>query len=128
MAQANTPPALGELETETMEEVWRLGEATVHDVRDAINARSAKERAYTTVMTIMSRLHTKGMLARERRGRSDVYVPALSREEYLDARARSQVSALVEEYGDFALAHFAAQVDGLDAKRRKKLQRMARGD
>ena len=127
MPQSDTPPPLHELEAEIMEEVWRLGEATVHDVRDALNGRSPKERAYTTVMTVMGRLHNKGMLERERRGRSDVYLARLDREQYLDARARSQVTALVEEYGDIALAHFAAQVEGLDAKRRKKLQRMARG-
>jgi predicted transcriptional regulator len=109
-----------------MDELWAAGEGTVHQVRDALNARAPKERAYTTVMTVMARLHTKGLLQRERRGRSDVYVPRLDREQYLDARARSQVSALVEEFGDFALAHFAAQMAGLDAKRRKKLQRIAR--
>ena len=78
-------------------------------------------------MTVMGRLRTKGLLERERRGRSDVYVPRLGRAEYLDARARTRVLALVEEYGDYALAHFAAQVQGLDAKRRRKLQRMASG-
>ena len=109
-----------------MEEVWARSEATVHQVRDALNARSSKERAYTTVMTVMGRLHGKDLLERERRGRSDVYIPRLSREEYLDARARTEVSALVAEYGDFALSHFAAQMAELDAKHRQRLQQMAR--
>ena len=120
------PPPLHELEAEIMDEVWDRGEATVHQVRDAINARSNKERAYTTVMTVMTRLMDKGLLERERNGRQHVYVPLLQRADYLDARARSEVSALVESYGDYALTHFAAQMAGLDSKRRQKLQRMAR--
>ena len=126
MPTSGAPPTLHELESEIMEEIWQQGEATVHEVRDALNARSPKARAYTTVMTVMGRLHGKGLLDRERRGRRDVYVPRLTRDEYRDARARTEVSALVEEFGDLALAHFAAEMAGLDGKRRKRLKRMAK--
>jgi hypothetical protein len=34
----------------------------------------------------------------------------------------------VAEYGDIALAHFAAQVAQLDPSRRAALRRLARGD
>ena len=125
MSPGDQPPPLHELETEIMEELWRRGEGTVHQVRDALNARSPKTRAYTTVMTVMGRLHGKGLLARERRGRRDLYIPRFTREQYQDLRAKSQVSALVEEFGDIALAHFAAEMAGLDAKRRERLRRMA---
>lgn len=107
-----------------MEEAWRRGEATVREVLDSLNS-GARERAYTTVMTTMSRLHGKGLLARRREGRSDVYAPALSREAYRDARARAEVSGLLEEFGDLALAHFARQVDALDPERRDALRRLA---
>ena len=40
-----TPPPLHALEAEIMEEIWRQTEATVHEVRNALNARSPKERA-----------------------------------------------------------------------------------
>ena len=126
MAIEQIPPQLHELEAEVMEEAWAGREVTVHQVRDAINGRSDKVRAYTTVMTVMGRLVDKGFLERDRKGRQHVYVPAIEREEYLDARARTEVSALVAEYGDYALTHFAAQMAGLDAKRRQKLQRIAR--
>ncbi|MGH8934386.1 MAG: BlaI/MecI/CopY family transcriptional regulator [Egibacteraceae bacterium] len=122
------PPALHELETDVMEQVWILGEATVHAVRDELNARSGKDRAYTTVMTVMSRLCSKGLLKKERRGRSDHYAAAFSREEYLDARAELEVDTLVAEYGDIALAHFVAHVAKLDPSRRQKLRRLARRD
>jgi predicted transcriptional regulator len=122
------PPTLHELESEIMDEVWRRGACTVRDVLDALNARTDVARAYTTVMTVMQRLDGKGLLRRERSGRRDVYVAALSAEEYAQARAGAQVGALVDEYGDVALAHFARQMSALDPKRREQIRRLARGE
>jgi predicted transcriptional regulator len=121
-------PHLHELEAEVMEELWSLGEGTVRAVMEALNERSAKARAYTTYMTIMGRLHEKGVLERRREGKTDVYRPKLEREEFMTARARADVEGLVAEYGDVALSHFARQVAGLDPARRRALQRLARKD
>jgi len=117
-------PALHELESLVMEEVWRQGQSTVREVLTALN-QGDKERAYTTVMTIMARLDTKGVLTRERQGKTDIYKPVMTREEYLDARALAEVEALIDEFGDVALAHFAEQVDKLDAERLDALRKLA---
>lgn len=107
-----------------MEEVWRRGSANVRDVLEALNARAPKQRAYTTVLTIMGHLHRKGFVEREKVGKSHVYTPRISREEYLDCRARAEVEALVEECGDVALAHFARAVERLGPDHRATLQRI----
>ncbi len=120
------PPPLHELESEVMEEVWARGEATVRDVQEALNERSEKARAYTTLLTVMTRLDGKGLLVRRREGRVDVYRVALSREEYFAARAEASVEALVEDFGDLALAHFARHIGGLDPQRLETLRRLAR--
>jgi predicted transcriptional regulator len=122
------PPSLHELETEVMEEVWSGGERTVREVLDAINARSTMQRAYTTILTVMQRLRAKDVLRRERHGRRDVYVATLTREQYAQARAEAEVGALVTEYGDVALAHFARHMSRLDPKRREQIRRLSRGD
>jgi predicted transcriptional regulator len=119
------PPALHALESEVMEELWARSEATVREVQEALNARADKVRAYTTLLTVMTRLDGKGLLVRRRAGRLDVYSPALSREAYLQARAEAEVRALVDDFGDLALAHFARHVDGLDAERLAKLRKLA---
>ena len=124
----SVPPPLHELESEIMDEVWARDACTVRDVLDALNARSPTPRAYTTVMTVMQRLDGKGLLQRERDGRRDVYVAALSRDEYAQARAGAQVGALVDEYGDVALAHFARHMSRLDPARREQIRRLAGGD
>jgi predicted transcriptional regulator len=122
------PPPLHELETEIMEEVWNGGERTVREVLEALNARTAPQRAYTTILTVMQRLHAKDVLRRERDGRRDVYVAVLTREQYAQARAEAEVGALVSEYGDVALAHFARHMSQLDPKRREQIRRLSRRD
>jgi predicted transcriptional regulator len=120
-----TPP-LHELESEVMEEIWTQREATVRTVMDALNRRTTKARAYTTYMTIMARLHTKGVLDRRREGKTDFYAPKLDRDEFMASRAAAEVEDLVDQYGDVALSHFARQVASLDPARRRALQRLAR--
>jgi len=119
-------PVLHELEAEVMEQIWAEGEASVRTVMEALNRRASKERAYTTYMTIMARLHKKGVLDRRREGKTDFYAPRLAREEFMALRARAQVEELVDQYGDVALSHFAQQVASLDPARRRALQRLAR--
>jgi predicted transcriptional regulator len=109
-----------------MEELWRSGESSVRAVMEALNAHAHKQRAYTTYMTIMARLHKKGLLNRRREGKTDYYEPKYTREEYMTLRAQSEVAALVDQYGDVALSHFAQQMAGLDPVRRRALQRQAR--
>ena len=122
-----TPPELHELETEVMEDVWsRDGEVAVRDVMEALNRRTKKPRAYTTYMTILGRLYAKGLVARRREGKTDLYKPTYTREEYADLRAQAGVDSLVEQYGDAALSHFARQMARLDPDRRRQLQRLAR--
>jgi len=122
------PPVLHALESEVMEELWARSEATVREVQEALNARAEKVRAYTTVLTVMTRLDGKGLLVRRRAGRLDVYSPAMSRDAYLQARAEAEVEALVEGFGDLALAHFARHISGLDPERLRKLRGLAAGD
>ena len=127
MEQTPTPPpALHELETEVMDVVWDLGEASVRQVVDAANPAAGKSRAYTTYMTILGRLHTKGLLDRRREGKTDYYRPVHTRAEYADLRAQAIVADLVDAYGDVALGHFARQVADLDPERRRALERLAR--
>lgn len=120
------PPELHELETIVMDAMWQLEHATVRDVREHINRRAKPERAYTTFMTVMRRLADKGLLLRERNGKSDTYAPSMTRVEYEQARASAHTAELVSRYGDVALASFARELAELDSEHRRKLTRLAR--
>jgi predicted transcriptional regulator len=128
--KTDIPPPLHELEAEVMEAVWSSGqdEDTVREIMDVLNRRTKSPRAYTTYMTIMRRLDSKGLLTRRREGKTDIYRPVYSRPQYADLRAQAGVDQLVEQYGEVALGHFARQMADLDPKRRRQLQRLARND
>lgn len=54
-----------------MAAIWKLGEATVDDVRELQPA--SRRSAYNTVQTVMNRLLDRGLLTRARRGKAFVY-------------------------------------------------------
>ncbi len=101
---------LGELEVEIMEHMWQLGEATVRDVATLLRAK--RPVAYTTVMTVMSHLNDKGLLSRASLDKkTHLYSVALTREEFLARASRQMVEAMLEDFGDLALATFLEVVD-----------------
>lgn len=64
-----------------MDLLWSWdGAASVRDVQRAMAAD--RPLAYTTLMTVLDRLHSKGWLTRELDGRAYRYRPSASREEY----------------------------------------------
>jgi predicted transcriptional regulator len=109
-----------------MEEIWRRREVSVRGVMEALNGRAAKERAYTTYMTIMTRLESKGLLERRREGKADFYRPLYTRDRYTELRAVVAIESVVDEFGEVALAHIARQMAQLDPEHRRSLQRLAR--
>lgn len=70
---------LGALQRAVIEIVWRLGQASVHDVRRRLGPR--KKLAYTTVLTVMQKLEKAGWLAHREQGNRYIYLPTRSREE-----------------------------------------------
>lgn len=65
-------------ELEVMDILWRLGEAPVRQIQEAISER--KRPAYTTVQTIVQRLEQKGAVRRVRKeGHAFVFAPAITR-------------------------------------------------
>jgi BlaI family penicillinase repressor len=70
--------ALTKFETEVMSVLWRLGEATVREVQDAIDR--IERPAYTTVQTIVQRLEQKGAVRRTRKSGNALYFePSITR-------------------------------------------------
>ena len=126
--QQQPPPPLHELEREIMEQVWERGPAPVRAILDGVNAAAERERAYTTVLTVLGRLEEKGFVTRERVGRGDRYRAAVERDAWLRGRASGDVDRLLDAYGDVALAHFAHQVEQLDDERRAQLRRLLEAD
>ena len=70
---------LAPVELMLMKAVWRLGEASVQHVRDAV--AEERELAYTTVLTMLRKLEQKGFLAHKEVDRRYVYRPLVGEQE-----------------------------------------------
>jgi predicted transcriptional regulator len=112
---------LGELQGEVMDVFWRRGEATVREVVTELNKRH--ELAYTTVLTLVSRLWSRGLLAREPEGRGFRYRAVKSREEFLGELSDEIIDRLLADFGEIAVARLGERLEGLDPKRRGRLEK-----
>lgn len=118
---------LGDLELAVLRALWDGAPASVRDVLDRVNARRDGSLAYTSVMTVLDRLHDKRLVTRERDGRAWAYEPVSADEDDLvSALGRREVDDLVARFGDVALVQFAARLDDLDDDARAALERLAR--
>ena len=87
---ADVTPISGELQTQIMSVVWRLGGGTVEHVRAGLPPRY--RGAYNTIQTVLNRLAERGLLSRHKAGNAFEYRPRLSEAEYL-SRSISQTLA-----------------------------------
>jgi predicted transcriptional regulator len=92
---------LGELERHVMDAIWDHPPSTVREVAERM--RGEADRAYTTVMTTLDRLHKKKMLRREKEGVAWRYEAALDRASYERCLADALASELVS-HGEAGLA------------------------
>jgi BlaI family transcriptional regulator, penicillinase repressor len=84
-------PRVSRYELEVLQVLWRLGEASVRQVQEAL--APARRPAYTTVQTILGRLEEKGAVRRTRKvGNALRFTAQLSR--------RSAFRRLVDELVD----------------------------
>ncbi len=82
-----------------------------------LSAREIEERlpgyAYTTLLTVLDRLHRKGLVRRAKDGRAFRYVAVTSREEYSAELMREALGAATDR--DAVLVRFAETVSSADA-------------
>jgi predicted transcriptional regulator len=117
MPHADPPPprrGAGELEAAVLSVLWQAGRAlSAGEVQQALTGQAgAPELSYSTVVTILSRLHAKKALERRRDGRAFRYVPVAD-EAGLAAR---RLAAMLDKEPDrhAVLSRFVADLSGSD--------------
>ena len=116
----------GQLEATIMNRMWSRGPSAAVTVRDVLVELSAeRDIAYTTVMSTMDNLHTKGWLGRERHGRAYRYHATMTREEH----SAHLMSAALAGGGrpDLVLKYFVEQMGRDESETiRRALRRVSR--
>ena len=111
----------GELQTQIMSVLWRLGEGTVPEIRGALPGRYRS--AYTTVQTVLNRLAERGLLTRTKQGKQILYRPALSEADYLSRSIETTLAGASTQARQVVLAGL---VGGLDKGELSELQSLAK--
>src|SRR3954447_10238834 len=122
--------ALSKSEMEVAQVVWRLGEARVRDVLDALPGDRGLD--FWTVQTYLRRLKAKRYLRTRREGRADLYRPVVGRasvvrdmvRDFVDRLFAGDSLPLVQHLIDDGRGLSGAQIDELqrtlDALKRRK--------
>ncbi len=104
-----------------MQVVWQRGDATVRDVHEALSRE--RKVAYTTVMTLMNILATKGHLVRKQDDRAYVYSPARPRQQVVGRLVRDFVDRVFSGSAQPLLLHLVRH-EKLSAADRAELKRI----
>lgn len=111
-----TRRAMGALEDEIMAYLWAAVEpATPAEVHQAI----APDLAYTTVMTVLTRLWVKELLSRSTKGRGYAYTPVRTEAEHRAGEMQSTLDHSGDR--DAVLSSFVASLNKTDAKMLRRL-------
>src|SRR5947209_13198986 len=96
-------PTLTEQELEIMKIVWEHEKATVRDVYEVLLER--RRVAYTTVMTMMKILETKGYLKKTEGERAHIYQPSQPKQQVIRGMVREFVNRVFNGSAEPLLMH-----------------------
>jgi len=115
---------LTDQELEIMKTVWELNRpATVRDVYEALLKQ--RKVAYTTVMTMMNILETKGYLKKTQQDKAYVYRPAEAKSKVVRGMVRDFVKRVFNGSAEPLLMHLVEE-EGLTEAEIARIARMAR--
>jgi predicted transcriptional regulator len=117
-------PQLGELEAAIMQIVWSQDEVTVRSVWQTLQPTRAL--AYTTIMTVMSRLAQKGILTTRKQGKTYHYKAAASPQQFVEQQAQRAVQDVIDSFGEVAIAQFLRAIDSVDTERLAALRKLVK--
>lgn len=107
-----------------MRVVWERGRVTVRDVLEALEP--TRPLAYTTVMTVMSRLAEKGLLHTEKQGKTYFYRATFTEQELEVQAVGRMVQSLIADFGgEVAISQFVEKLSAVDPDKLARLAELA---
>jgi BlaI family transcriptional regulator, penicillinase repressor len=100
-------PSFTDRELDVMTVLWTLGSATVSEVREQLH----DALAYTTVLTVLRTLETKGFARHEDEGKAYRYLPTVERAEAGAAGVRRLVDTLFAGSPEALMTHLVSDRD-----------------
>lgn len=111
--------ALTDRELDIMNILWDLGSGTVTEVRDQLD----DDLAYTTVLTVIRTLETKGFLRHKGEGKAHRYFPCVAREVNAGSTLTRVLRTVFQDSPELLLTHLVQErsLTPMEIKRLRKL-------
>lgn len=110
----------GPLESKIMNILWDGSELTIKNVQQKLEQEKAVN--FNTVMTVMNRLVDKGVLQKRTEGRSSLYRPILSKDQFFETQSKELTHELIEEFGSLAVSQMLDVLEEVDQNLLEKLE------
>lgn len=111
----------GDLEADIMEILWSNGRLTVREVFEKLKHK--RRIAYTTVMTVMTRLAQKEILRKIKDGNAFIYEPLQTREKFSQTTSQAVLDGLL---ADFSSPLLSQLVDSLEKDDPQKILELSK--
>ena len=115
----------GPLEARIMELLWEKEELSIKNVQ--LHLEPDKTVSFNTVMTVMNRLTEKGFLQKRHEGRTSLYSPILTKDDFLNRQSKELTHELMDEFGSSVVVNHMLDAlqnvdEGLVAKLEQKIK------
>ena len=103
-----------------MDVLWSRPGSSIREVQTALE--QDRDVNFNTVMTVMNRLVDKGLLSKSQKGRTSLYHPVQSKEQFMNDQSKELSHELVDEFGALAVTHMLDALEDVDASLIERLE------
>lgn len=115
-------PSVTGAELKVLEELWRRGERTIRELRDALYPRGGASK-FATVQKLLARLLAKGLVGRREDEANWVFQPLIARDDLIGGELR-RVADRLGENSMTPLLTYLVETGELSSKERAHLRRL----
>lgn len=102
----------GPLEAKIMDILWSQPGLSIKEVQ--VKLEKEKDINYNTVMTVLGRLVDKGILRKSVAGRTSLFHPVESKEQFHERQSKEISHRLIEDFGPVVVNHMLDALDEAD--------------
>jgi predicted transcriptional regulator len=102
----------GPLEAKIMDILWEGSEKSIKEVQQQLEKEKATN--FNTVMTVMNRLVEKNILEKRTEGRTSLFKPVKTKDEFIEEQSKKLTDNLLDEFGGLVVNHMLDSLKEVD--------------
>ena len=110
----------GPLESKIMDILWNRNDSSIKEVQ--LILEKEKPINFNTVMTVMNRLVEKNILTKKLEGRTSLFKPLTTKEDFINNQSKKLTENLLDEFGGLVVNHMLDSLKEVDDNLLQKLE------